>query len=450
MARKSKPTEQDDRFVWHICDWRDLYELAEQNKPGRPTFNGLQFRKSIVSRFDAKSHDYLMKLKRMRVHPDRHVLRSIHDDLVDFAAMYDRPRRGWLVDAGGEPLQMHDLAIELDLYNADHAPDAKTLRIALTGLDDLGLIEQVPYSQWIKDYHPDAKPKRRRRAAQKEPPPGGGDDVKGTAQDGSVFDDLPPGGGDDPGTAQGELSDIVGHCRHPLYNDNESEPKTEQKLNDNESETLTAPMPEQEPATPGRGGVNWEFLERKRTELAERKARESKEGRQVDVAGCGLALPATPPVTPGAVPLSHAPHVPPMSPEVGTGDDSPPAGRPPMSFDRLQELAHLATAPTQLLGDGCGLEFAWIIHQALGLGGPNDPVVGERAKKSRARNLASFQSTYEYCLQWVPASEFDTFLVKVIKRASGMARQPNPAKCWTGTVKKKILPGYSSGRKNTG
>lgn len=129
---------------YHVTDWEKLYESSDQNRAGRENLGVLEFRKSPVSPYDAASHDFLTRRKRMRDHPDRYLLMSVYLDLVDLTAQYDRPRRGYFIDPDGGPMSLKNLCIELDLYDEHYEPDEKLLKDVLGKLESLGLLEQTP------------------------------------------------------------------------------------------------------------------------------------------------------------------------------------------------------------------------------------------------------------------------------------------------------------------
>lgn len=137
--------------VWHITDFAELYELADDIRKKRS--GPLRFTRSLVTlspfASDAESR-YFERLCRLKARTERHLLRSVLADIVNWTAAKPFGMRGFLVTAEGKAASCEYLAEQLSLSVDD-------LKQAFPILEDLGFLERIPMND-----QPEPRPKRSR------------------------------------------------------------------------------------------------------------------------------------------------------------------------------------------------------------------------------------------------------------------------------------------------
>lgn len=137
--------------VWHITDFAELYELADDIRKKRS--GPLRFTRSLVTlspfASDAESRHF-ERMRCLRARPERHLLRSVFEDLKNWVAAKPFGMRGFLVTAEGKAAGCDYLAQQLMLSVDD-------LKQALPVLERLGFLERIPM-----DWQPEPRPKRPR------------------------------------------------------------------------------------------------------------------------------------------------------------------------------------------------------------------------------------------------------------------------------------------------
>jgi hypothetical protein len=426
-AKKNRKTDSinPDDLVWRIVDWRELYELREQNRSDRPVQGGLAFRKSVVSPYDRAAQNYLMKMKRLRVHPERHLLKSVLEEICDYCCRYERERRGWLIDVNNKPLSLKLIALEIDLFSDQREPDGELLNKALNALKELDLVEQVPIGVWEKEY---IRVKRRSRSGNRK--------KKDENEESKPAVNKEHSGSDPPDDG---LTLTVNGPAMPDSRTGDSDRPGQEINQDQAAGQVRSPA---DAGTAGQDTPGW--IQNKQRELQARAAAEAAEGRS--------SLP--PATTPSqGSPGSH------LSQEVDAGGVSEETSELPLlSLDKIRSLASLAYVKigNKIQSDDPSVEFAWVIHEALGLGcRDSQRPLSDIESRQVIRNITSFESTYQFCLMWVDPTRIDDLIIRIIKRARSIGRNrgtyPNPAKAWTGIVRRNILPPYSKqSQKRTG
>lgn len=138
--RRTKKTcpEQSRRKVWRITDWEPLYELADdirKKRSGPLTYTKSQVTISGLSTAAEVRHYEMMK--QLKARPERHLLRSVLEDLTNWTGAKHYGPRGYLVTTENKPPSLDYIAAQLDKL------EAKDLEIAMPILEDIGLIEKV-------------------------------------------------------------------------------------------------------------------------------------------------------------------------------------------------------------------------------------------------------------------------------------------------------------------
>lgn len=132
-ARSSSNSEVKTR---RIPDWPALFEPSDAKRKKQE--GGLSFTKSQVTTHFLSNEAEQRFAKRLRVlksHPLRHLLRSTFEDIKNWTAAKHRAQRGLLVDAQGRAVTYSYLAAQLD-----QMPVAD-LKKAMPILEQIGLIE---------------------------------------------------------------------------------------------------------------------------------------------------------------------------------------------------------------------------------------------------------------------------------------------------------------------
>ena len=149
--------------VWHITDFDVLFKLADdvrKNKRGP-----LSFTKSPVSLSGQSKpcevHHY-ERLRDLKARAERHLLRSVFEDLKSWSAHKPQNQQGYLVTHAGRPADPAYIAAQID--NIDKNELKKAMRI----LGEIGLIERITLNGQFS-------------AKNEEPPETGGNDTDNSA-----------------------------------------------------------------------------------------------------------------------------------------------------------------------------------------------------------------------------------------------------------------------------
>lgn len=150
MTKKSKKTvSQKTRagshkakckppIAWHITDFDDIFKMADDLRKGRK--GPLAYTKSFVSLSGTskpcETHHY-ERLKDLKSRPDRHLLRSVFEDLKNWAAHKTQSYQGYLVTHAGRPADYDYISAQIDHI------DKEELKKAMMILSRIGLIERV-------------------------------------------------------------------------------------------------------------------------------------------------------------------------------------------------------------------------------------------------------------------------------------------------------------------
>ena len=142
--------------VWHITDFAELYELADDVRKERS--GPLRYTKSHVtlSPFcpDAESA-YFERMRRLKARPERHLLRSIFEDLKNWTGSKPYGLRGFLVTAEGKAASCEYLAEQLTLSVED-------IKQSLPILEQLGFLERTLMNGQAEPKKPERKSARKK------------------------------------------------------------------------------------------------------------------------------------------------------------------------------------------------------------------------------------------------------------------------------------------------
>ena len=139
--------------VLHVTDFELIFEPSDARRKKQK--GPLSFTKSLVTtHFLSKDAEirYFERMKVLKAHDQRHLLRSVYEDVKNWVAGKYLGPRGFLVDADYKPASYTYLANQLD-----HVP-IEDLKIALPILVKIGLFEKVCF-----DGFPDAAGRGRTR-----------------------------------------------------------------------------------------------------------------------------------------------------------------------------------------------------------------------------------------------------------------------------------------------
>lgn len=131
-------TTSRGRKVWHITDFRPIFELSDDLRKKRP--GPLTYTKSPVTlTAGSKVHDIKLweRLQQLKSRPERHLLRSVFEDLKCWAGLKTIKDRGYLITTEGQPASYEYIAGQLKM-------DIEEVKKALPILEEIGLIEKVP------------------------------------------------------------------------------------------------------------------------------------------------------------------------------------------------------------------------------------------------------------------------------------------------------------------
>jgi len=151
QATKQNRSNGPGRKVLHVADFQYLYELSDDVRKERS--GPLRYTRSLVTlspfASDAESR-YFERLCRLKAHPERHLLRSILADVVNWTAAKPFGIRGFLVTAEGKVASCEYLAEQIGVSVDEIAK-------ALPVLEQLGFLERIRM-----DGQAEPKPKRPR------------------------------------------------------------------------------------------------------------------------------------------------------------------------------------------------------------------------------------------------------------------------------------------------
>lgn len=125
------------RKVWHITDFRKIFELSDDLRKKRP--GPLTYTKSPVTlTAGSKDHDIRLweKLQQLKSRPERHLLRSVFEDLKCWAGLKTIKDRGYLITTAGQPASYEYIAAQLKL-------EVDEVKGAMALLEEIGLLERL-------------------------------------------------------------------------------------------------------------------------------------------------------------------------------------------------------------------------------------------------------------------------------------------------------------------
>jgi hypothetical protein len=131
--------------VLHVTDFEEIFEPSDAKRKKQK--GPLSFTKSLVTiHFLSKPAEirFIEKMKTLKSHSERHLLRSVFEDLKNWTAAKYLGPRGFLVTADLQSASCEYLAVHLD-----HVSVAD-LEKAIPILEEIGLLEKVTF-----DYVPD-------------------------------------------------------------------------------------------------------------------------------------------------------------------------------------------------------------------------------------------------------------------------------------------------------
>ena len=147
---------EGSKKVWHITDFDEVFKLPDDVRKGRK--GPLSYTKSFVSlsgqSTPPETHHY-ERLKSLKAHPDRHLLRSIFEDLKNWAGHKTQSHQGYLVDSEGRPADNDYICAQLDHLNKTD------LKKAIITLSKIGLIERVALNGQLKPENDNKEKKKR-------------------------------------------------------------------------------------------------------------------------------------------------------------------------------------------------------------------------------------------------------------------------------------------------
>lgn len=145
MSAKKKTNSKKIK-VLHITDFEKIFEPSDAKRKKQQ--GPLSFTKSLVTtHFLSKEAEirYFERIKVIKAHTERHLLRSTYEDLKNWTAGKYLGPRGFLVNADYKPASYAYLSDQLD-----HIP-IEDLKKSLPILERIGLLERIDF-----DGFPDA------------------------------------------------------------------------------------------------------------------------------------------------------------------------------------------------------------------------------------------------------------------------------------------------------
>jgi hypothetical protein len=131
--------------VWQVTDFGELFELSDDIRKKRS--GPLTFTKSVVTVSGLSKETEVKHFERMRdlkSRPNRHLLRSVFEDLKNWTGGKHYGQRGYLITTDCKPASYIYLAAQL-------AVDSKDLQKAMLELEQIGLLERVNLNGQFKD-----------------------------------------------------------------------------------------------------------------------------------------------------------------------------------------------------------------------------------------------------------------------------------------------------------
>ena len=129
------------RKAWHITNFRELFELTDdirKNRPGPLSYTKSQVTLSGLSKEAEIKH--FERIRLLKARPERHLLRSVFEDLKNWTGGKHYGPRGYLVTTDGKPASYEYMAAQLEQMNVDD------LKRAIPKLAEIGLIERAPFN----------------------------------------------------------------------------------------------------------------------------------------------------------------------------------------------------------------------------------------------------------------------------------------------------------------
>ena len=163
-SKKTKKAKSSPRAkkVWYIFQFKERFELPDDVRFCRR--GPLQFvREYVGSGQTDVSITYKQQLEAVKTSPNRHILRSIFDDLREIAANRSRCYRGYLLDEKNQPATEKKIAQWVGLEPSE-------CRRVLKELADIGLIERVPLPEF--DITENEIPRKSKRRSDRSRKPG--------------------------------------------------------------------------------------------------------------------------------------------------------------------------------------------------------------------------------------------------------------------------------------
>jgi len=146
------------KMVWHITDFRELFELPDDLRKKR--IGPLSYTKSFVSltgKSEAPEVKHCERLNDLKSRPERHLLRSVFEDLKNFSGKKELAHRGYLVTTAEQPAGYEYLASQLKI-------DISELKKAVPILGQIGLLERIS----MDGFADEARPKKTKSKARKK------------------------------------------------------------------------------------------------------------------------------------------------------------------------------------------------------------------------------------------------------------------------------------------
>ncbi len=146
------------RKVWHITDFRELFELPDDLRKDRP--GPLSYTKSFVTLTGfSKGHEiaHFERMEELKSRAERHLLRSVFEDLKNWSGKKTIEHRGYLLTTAGQPATYDYLSAQLKV-------SVEELKQAMQILAEIGLIDRMPIGELLRGEMPVKYETRRRRS----------------------------------------------------------------------------------------------------------------------------------------------------------------------------------------------------------------------------------------------------------------------------------------------
>ena len=160
---KKKNTRCSRKKVWHITDFRELFELSDDLRKNRP--GPLTYTKSFVTlTAGSKEHDikHFERIEELKTRQERHLLRSVFEDIKNWAGKKTLRHRGYLITTAEQPANYEYIASQVKM-------DVDELKRAMPILEEIGLIERVSMSVF-QGNQPTKKAKKKSKSKAKKTP----------------------------------------------------------------------------------------------------------------------------------------------------------------------------------------------------------------------------------------------------------------------------------------